>query len=447
MHSSSRPNLSKTALVLAGGGLTGAVYEIGALRAIDDLLTDRTVNDFDIYVGTSAGAIVGSLLANGVTPQIMLRGLAGDLPGVRPIERGDLFHLHLPDLLKLGLKLPLTLVGAWTHYLRYITDVTPFDLLWAISETLPAGLYDSHALERYMREIILDYGGTNDFTQLRQQLYIVATDLDSGERAIFGPDCNQHVPVSLATAASTAVPILYKPVRIADHDYIDGGVRGNASIDLAIEHGATLVIVINPLVPFDNSDHRSVPFLGPEGSYLSEKGLTAVASQVGRIQNHSGLLYHIKQLRKTHPEVDFVLIEPHPRDYQMSFSNFMRYSTRLTIAQHGFETVTRNLAENYAYYNRLLSRHGILITERLVEEELEVIRMAGDRPNLIRRLLERRPVQSQHLPGPPVTASLNNLNETLNELDAILSDWPHARTNRSPSEDSLGARLPARSIE
>ena len=63
----------KTALVLAGGGLTGAVYEIGALRAIDDLLVDRTVNDFDIFVGTSAGALVSSLLANGVSPEEMLQ--------------------------------------------------------------------------------------------------------------------------------------------------------------------------------------------------------------------------------------------------------------------------------------------------------------------------------------------------------------------------------------
>jgi predicted acylesterase/phospholipase RssA len=59
---------SKIALVLAGGGLTGAVYEVGALRAIDDLLLDRTVNDLDIYVGTSAGAVVCSLLANGLSP-------------------------------------------------------------------------------------------------------------------------------------------------------------------------------------------------------------------------------------------------------------------------------------------------------------------------------------------------------------------------------------------
>ena len=68
----------KTALVLAGGGLTGAVYEIGTLRAIDDLLVDRTVNDFDIYVGTSAGALVAALLANGLSPETMLQSIAGD---------------------------------------------------------------------------------------------------------------------------------------------------------------------------------------------------------------------------------------------------------------------------------------------------------------------------------------------------------------------------------
>jgi predicted acylesterase/phospholipase RssA len=132
----------KTALVLAGGGLTGAVYEIGALRAIDDLLTDRTVNDFDLYVGTSAGALVGSLLANGITPEVMLQALAGDHPDIRAIERGDLFYIDPRDLLQLGAKLPKTVSGAWSHYLRYLKDMTLFDFIWSLSE-LPSGIYDS----------------------------------------------------------------------------------------------------------------------------------------------------------------------------------------------------------------------------------------------------------------------------------------------------------------
>ena len=75
---------NKTALVLAGGGLTGAVYEIGALRAIDDLLLDRTINDFDIYVGTSAGALVASFIACGISPEIMLKVIDGTQPDRRP---------------------------------------------------------------------------------------------------------------------------------------------------------------------------------------------------------------------------------------------------------------------------------------------------------------------------------------------------------------------------
>ncbi len=42
---------SKSALVLGGGGFTGGVYEIGALRALDLLSVNRTVNQFDVYVG------------------------------------------------------------------------------------------------------------------------------------------------------------------------------------------------------------------------------------------------------------------------------------------------------------------------------------------------------------------------------------------------------------
>ena len=64
---------SKTALVLGGGGFTGGVYEIGALRALDLLSVNRTVNQFDVYVGTSAGSFVAALAANGITPEEMMR--------------------------------------------------------------------------------------------------------------------------------------------------------------------------------------------------------------------------------------------------------------------------------------------------------------------------------------------------------------------------------------
>src|SRR5258708_31093676 len=89
------PKGGKTALVLASGGLTGVAYEVGALRALDHILTNRTVNDFDIYVGTSAGAVVAASLANGMPP-IMLAGLlAGTVPRFRRLSRLALYRLHV----------------------------------------------------------------------------------------------------------------------------------------------------------------------------------------------------------------------------------------------------------------------------------------------------------------------------------------------------------------
>src|SRR5271167_40945 len=70
-----RPRRDKTALVLGGGGFTGGVYEIGALRALDLLAVNSTVNQFDVYVGTSAGSFVAGMLANGVTPDEMMQVL------------------------------------------------------------------------------------------------------------------------------------------------------------------------------------------------------------------------------------------------------------------------------------------------------------------------------------------------------------------------------------
>src|SRR4051794_18850926 len=90
-----RPRRSKTALVLGGGGFTGGVYEIGALRALDLLSVNRTVNQFDVYVGTSAGSFVAALLANGATPEEMMRVLNKRLPSA--IDDMDLGTILQPN--------------------------------------------------------------------------------------------------------------------------------------------------------------------------------------------------------------------------------------------------------------------------------------------------------------------------------------------------------------
>src|ERR1700709_933376 len=96
-----RARRSKTALVLGGGGLTGGVYEIGALRALDLLSVNRTVNQFDVYVGTSAGSFVAALTANGITPEEMMRVVAGQVPTpFRDADVGTLLRLNVGEVVQ-----------------------------------------------------------------------------------------------------------------------------------------------------------------------------------------------------------------------------------------------------------------------------------------------------------------------------------------------------------
>lgn len=421
---------SKSALVLAGGGLTGAVYEIGALRAIDDLLVNHTVNDFDIYVGTSAGSIVASLLANGMLPSEIMGALAGESSEVRPLWAGDLFTPNYGEFFTRVWRLPRTFRNALSHYARHVSDMNLWDFIWTFIEALPAGLYNGMALENYMRGILSRPGYFNDFRALTRQLYIIATDLDTGQRVVFGNNEHSHVPISLAVAASSAVPLLYKPVRIGQRDFIDGGMRGTASIDLAIENGAKLIVCINPLVPLNNTRKQGIPLLGPDGTFISDRGLQAIASQVTRIMMRSGLNYHIKQLRRRHPDVDIILIEPRRDDYQMFFYNIMRYSARLLVAEHGYKSVALDLADRYTEYKEILTRHGLNITRRRIIQKLH----EAEETHHPETLLSLTPPAEPAPVEPPPHSPIDDLKASLDRLTAAL-DHVSAQHGHVPASD------------
>src|SRR5271155_5312220 len=104
----SRPRRDKTALVLGGGGFTGGVYEIGALRALDLLAVNSTVTNFDVYVGTSAGSFIAAMCANGVTPEEMMRVVTrqGESP-FKDIDIGDLLRPNFSEFARKGALMPL----------------------------------------------------------------------------------------------------------------------------------------------------------------------------------------------------------------------------------------------------------------------------------------------------------------------------------------------------
>ncbi|MET0554772.1 MAG: patatin-like phospholipase family protein [Vicinamibacteria bacterium] len=336
----------------AGGGVTGAVYEIGALRALEEVL-GRSVLDFDLYVGVSGGAFVASLLANGISPVEMYDEVV--MHGSRPfgVSAAPVFSLGLGDLLTRASRAPRILSDAfWTAMTGEGRNLA--DLGLSLFELLPAGLLDTTGMQRYLEQLFRMRGRGDSWRDLERELYIVAVDLDDGQAVAFGEDGHRDVPVSRAVQASIALPGLYRPVRIGGRDYVDGGVKKTAHINLAIRHHADLVVCINPIVPIRN-DTRN----GPLGGHLSEKGVTYVLDQALRIMLHGRMQYGLERYELEHPDVDILLIEPERDDPQMFSFNIMRMSARRLVAENGYRSVVDSFAKNGPAWARMLKRHGI----------------------------------------------------------------------------------------
>jgi NTE family protein len=341
---------STVALVCAGGGITGAVYEIGCLRALEDLL-DRSTADADLYVGVSGGAFVTSLLANGISPREMYDAVAAPRRGPFADPTAALFRLGLAEIWRRSLRAPRILTDALLSSLdgggRSLADVA-----WSLFELLPSGLLDNSGVEEYLERLFAARGKPNEFAALPRPLHVIAVDLDSGEAVDFGAADAVPATISRAVQASTAMPGLYRPVRIGGRDYVDGAVKKTAHINLAIQSGADLVLCINPIVPIDN---RS----GALSAHLSSKGVSYVLDQVLRIALHGRMQYGLERYRAEHPEVDILLVEPTRDDLRMFSYNIMRYDARRIVAAHAYRSTVQAFIAREAEYRRLLGRHGI----------------------------------------------------------------------------------------
>jgi predicted acylesterase/phospholipase RssA len=160
-------------------------------------------------------------------------------------------------------------------------DVLVLDTLTLLVRHLPHGIFSLDGLEAYVRHVLTQGGRSNRFPHLRARLLVPTTVLDSGATHVFGMSPTDPTPVSAAVAASAAVPLLFEPVRIEGVDYVDAAVGDTAHLDLAVEHCAGLVVVVNPM--------RPVVVDGPGGSRIRDGGMVAIAGQALRIIAHRRL--------------------------------------------------------------------------------------------------------------------------------------------------------------
>ncbi len=282
----------KIAFVASGGAARGLAH-LGVLKACEELGLVP-----ELFVGTSAGALVGAMYGQDIPLDVLIDGYR--LPWRRR-HHGPRLHMA-------------TFLGA-------PTAAELFD-----PGLLASGLFSIRKLESYLHHHL----PIDDFRQLPKPLYVAAVDIDSGERTIFGPGKNEHVPVSAAVAASCCVPGLFRPIEIDGRYYVDGEVAGTLSADIAVEAGANVVILSNVYRPQrDRGSPRS----------LAQRGFHRVLRQ-----SLSTLLTDkerggIDILQSRYPHVTFIDIAPDLGSY----GYWNRFSARPLVLR-GYGTALRALA-------------------------------------------------------------------------------------------------------
>ena len=356
-----RPSIG---LALAGGGTLGAVYEIGALAALEESIEGLDLNQADIYVGISAGSIIASGLANGVTPHEMVRvfiesdveGNADEGPFFRPEM---LMRPALDEFFKRALSVPGLVAASLYRYIRRGGKTSVLDSFERLKEALPTGLLSGDGIDQFLRASFAIKGRTNDFRRLKHKLIIVATDLDSGLAMKFGADGQDDTPISRAVQASAAVPGVFPPVEIGGRHYVDGALRKTMHASIALEHGVDVLFCINPIVPYNaRSETRK----------LAEGGLINVLAQTLRAILHSRLEVGLASYERAYPDADIFLFQPSTQDSEMFFTNIFSYSNRRRMCERAYQSTRMMLWERREEIAPRLARHGLRLKESVLAD-------------------------------------------------------------------------------
>lgn len=355
-------NQTKTGLAIAGGGVEGAVYEIGTLCALEDAIIGFNACNMDMYVGVSAGALISSHLVNDVSARDISLAILSHLDGVNPITPEILYQPNLKEVKDRLFELPSKFFDVVKAYTSDMADNSLLGALAEFSDLLPNGIFDNSSLEKYLRENFSQNNRTNDFRKLKTQLRIVAVDLDSGKTVRFGEKGTEHIPISKAVQASSALPGIYTPVEVEGKFYVDGVAKRTIHASTAFNENIKLVIGINPIVPLDNDKNH------PGFGSLNDKGLPTILSQTFRMMIHSRMKAGLKGYATKYPDADVILFEPPATDYRMFFNNIFSFSTRKEVCEHAYRLTLMDIKKRQHELRPVLEKHGYGLREDILEQ-------------------------------------------------------------------------------
>lgn len=269
--------MSAVGIVLGGGGITGAAYELATLMAIE-LATGWNPNSADVVVGTSSGAWVAALLRH---DRLDLDSL------VLPTDDREAVARRIRE--RIFTRRPGVKVGAWVRH-GLLPGVRSPGLTLLLGSPAP---YDTSGLRKWVAE---ELGEAADSWPERPTS-IVAYDLAAKRRTAFGTHQAPEAALADAVAASTAIPLLFRPWRIGGRNYVDGGVVSGTHADLVLGNPRPLDLVL-VIAPMAAEEDR-------HGAWMHEKLFDRVGCR--------SLDEEIRLIRGSWPGADILTLRPSPQ--------------------------------------------------------------------------------------------------------------------------------------
>jgi NTE family protein len=384
----------RIALTLAGGGPLGAIYEIGALCALQESMEGVDFTRLQHYIGVSAGGFIAAGLANGMSPRELCAAFIENDQSVSEVfDPSWLMKPAWGEFARRGLMLPGVLVDAAARLLRRKSFTSALEKLGPV---LPTGVFSNDEIDRRLSALFSKEGRTNDFRALKTRLTLMATNLDSGEAAAFGSPGFDHVPISKAVQASAALPGLFPPVEIDDSYFVDGALKKTMHATVALDVGVDLLLCLNPLVPFDatapqfervmrrglSKERRRIP-------RMIEGGLPAVMSQTFRSMIHSRLELGMRHYAQNYPHTDVLLFEPDQRDPEFYLANTFSYSQRRELAEHAYQQTRAWLRSRRSSLQTTLARHGLSLNHEVLDDPRRHLVKPVKAPTRLGRAVQR----------------------------------------------------------
>jgi len=340
----------KIGMVLSGGGVEGFLYQMGVLHALEQALGTgrKALSDVDVVSGISSGAIAGAMFASALPVGEVIKALYRRSKILPPFTSSVLFDIAGIDITRRIVKQSIAWAG-----------LSPRRWIDKTLKSVPTGFFKGDSLEQFFRTAMLSVGENDSFSNLKSELLIGATDQDTFEHVIFGDEPWKDVKISEAMRASCALPPVFLPKQIKGRWFIDGQVTKTCNIELAIEKGCRLIVIINPLKPQGSNN---------PGTTDKEGGLYGIIQTVKALVStrFAGVLKHVAQ---RHPDVDFVVFEPEEECAQLMAGSPMRYRIRTKVIEQAYRETLRKLRDRHHVYSSKFAKYGLELcsVERLKE--------------------------------------------------------------------------------